>query len=59
MNIGRLNLSSEAKHLLWHLRTKGPTEAYYSIGSVSVGLQAGAQSKAIVILFMNHEVLQK
>ena len=41
------------------LRTKGPTEAYYSIGSVSVGLQAGAQSKAIVILFMNHEVLQK
>lgn len=25
MNIGRLNLSSEAKHLLWHLRTKGPT----------------------------------
>ncbi|CDG84464.1 ROK family transcriptional regulator [Janthinobacterium agaricidamnosum] len=25
MNIGRLNLNSEAKHLLWHLRTKGPT----------------------------------
>lgn len=41
------------------LRTRGATEAYYSIGSVSVGLQAGAQSKAIVILFMNHEVLQK
>lgn len=41
------------------LRTKGATQGYYSIGSVSVGLQAGAQSKAVVLLFMNHEVLQK
>lgn len=41
------------------LRAKGGTEGYYSIGSVSVGLQAGAQSKAVVMLFMNQEVLDK
>jgi lipid-binding SYLF domain-containing protein len=35
------------------------TQNYYSIGSVSVGLQAGAQSKAVIILFMTQEALDK
>ena len=41
------------------LRTGRDTVDYYSVASVSVGLQAGAQSKAVVILFMNKEVLDK
>jgi lipid-binding SYLF domain-containing protein len=41
------------------LRTGGETANYYSVASVSVGLQAGAQSKAVVILFMNKDVLEK
>lgn len=41
------------------LRSQGAAPAYYSISSVSVGLQAGAQSKAVVMLFMNKEVLDK
>jgi lipid-binding SYLF domain-containing protein len=39
------------------LRVKNVTEAYYSLTSVSVGLQAGAQSKAIIFLFMTQEAL--
>lgn len=41
------------------LRTGGDSVNYYSVASVSVGLQAGAQSKAVVILFMTKESLDK
>jgi lipid-binding SYLF domain-containing protein len=41
------------------LRVKGRTEGYYRITSVSVGFQAGAQSKAILVLFMTKEALDK
>ena len=41
------------------LRTGGQTVNYYSVASVSVGFQAGAQSKAVVILFMTREALDK
>ena len=41
------------------LRAGGRTEGYYSIGSLSVGLQAGAQSKAIIMLFMTQDALAK
>lgn len=37
----------------------GTNAGYYSVSSLSVGLQAGAQSKAVVILFMNEEALNK
>jgi lipid-binding SYLF domain-containing protein len=39
------------------LRVGGSTVGYYSTVSGSVGLQAGAQSKAIVFLFMTQESL--
>jgi lipid-binding SYLF domain-containing protein len=39
---------------------KGPdTAAYYSVGAGSVGLLAGAQSKAMYLFFMTQEALQK
>ncbi|MGO4381138.1 BPSL1445 family SYLF domain-containing lipoprotein [Pseudoduganella sp. RAF53_2] len=41
------------------LITGGRPSGYYSMGSVSVGLQAGAQSKAIIILFMTRDALEK
>jgi lipid-binding SYLF domain-containing protein len=41
------------------LRVKGQHAGYYRITSVSVGFQAGAQSKAIVLLFMTKEALDK
>lgn len=41
------------------LRVKGQGAGYYSIGAVSIGLQAGAQSKAMVVLFMTQEALDK
>lgn len=41
------------------LRAAGHTEDYYSIASVSVGLQIGAQSKMIAFLFMTEEALNK
>jgi lipid-binding SYLF domain-containing protein len=41
------------------LRTGADSVDYYSMASVSVGLQAGAQSKAVVILFMTREALDK
>lgn len=39
------------------LRVGGENAGYYSTSSGSVGLQAGAQSRAIVILFMTQEAL--
>ena len=41
------------------LRTGGTASGYYSLASVSVGLQIGAQSKAIVFLFMTQDGLDK
>jgi lipid-binding SYLF domain-containing protein len=41
------------------LRIRNKTVEYYSLASVSVGLQIGAQSKAIVFLFMTQDALDK
>ncbi|GAC1328113.1 MAG: lipoprotein [Collimonas sp.] len=41
------------------LRVGGRTEGYYSTTAGSVGFQAGAQSKAIVLLFMTQDALDK
>ncbi len=41
------------------LRERGRHVGYYSLASISVGFQAGAQSKAIVILFMTKDALDK
>jgi lipid-binding SYLF domain-containing protein len=41
------------------LRIRNKTVEYYSLASVSVGLQIGAQSKAIIFLFMTQDALNK
>jgi len=41
------------------LRVHSNMVGYYSIASVSVGLQIGAQSKAIIFLFMTQDALDK
>lgn len=41
------------------LRVNGSTQAYYNIAAGSVGWQVGAQSKAIIYLFMSQEALEK
>ncbi|AKJ29314.1 lipoprotein [Caldimonas brevitalea] len=41
------------------LRKDGKTTAYYSIGSASGGLLAGAQSKAMYLLFMTPDSMRK
>lgn len=41
------------------LRVKGRHEGYYRTTSVSVGLQAGAQSKALVFLFTTPDALRR
>lgn len=41
------------------LRVREAVQEYYSLASLSVGLQIGAQSKAIVFLFMTPEALSK
>ena len=41
------------------LRAKGRPLSYYQLVSLSVGFQAGAQSKAIVFLFMTKDTLDK
>lgn len=41
------------------LRINGQTKSYYSSASASIGLQAGAQSKSVVIVFMTVESLLK
>ncbi|MBC8720368.1 hypothetical protein F6X37_01700 [Paraburkholderia sp. 31.1] len=41
------------------LRVGGATVGYYSTASGSFGLQAGAQSKAIIFLFMTQDSLDK
>ncbi|MCM3755446.1 YSC84-related protein, partial [Bacillus licheniformis] len=39
------------------LRVGGSTVGYYNTSSLSVGLQAGAQSKAVVFLLMTQDAL--
>jgi lipid-binding SYLF domain-containing protein len=41
------------------LRVGGGTVGYYSTTSASVGLQAGAQSKSLIFLFMTQDALDK
>jgi len=41
------------------LRSGGQTVDYYSLTTLSVGFQAGAQSKAVVLLFMSKDALDK
>lgn len=41
------------------LRIRNEPVAYYNLASVSVGLQIGAQSKAVFLLFMTQEALEK
>ena len=41
------------------LRVAGRTTGYYSMASGSIGLQAGAQSKAVIYLFMTAGALDK
>lgn len=41
------------------LRSGDTVLDYYSLASLSVGLQAGAQSKAVVLLFMTKDALEK
>lgn len=48
-----------AEHGNGVLRVNGRNEGYYSTTAGSIGFQAGAQSKAIVLLFMTQEALDK
>lgn len=48
-----------AEHGKGVLRVNGRNQSYYSTSAGSIGLQAGAQSKAIVLLFMTQEALNK
>lgn len=48
-----------AEHGNGVLRVNGKNEAYYSTTGGSFGFQAGAQSKAIVLLFMTQDALDK
>src|SRR5690606_9751414 len=41
------------------LRVNGKNQGYYSTSSGSIGFQAGAQSKAIVLLFMTQQALDE
>lgn len=41
------------------LRAPGMARVYYSLASVSAGLQIGAQSKAVIFLFMTQDALDK
>lgn len=41
------------------LRAASGAPAYYNLASISVGLQIGAQSKAIIFLFLTQEALDK
>lgn len=41
------------------LRVGGSSQAYYSTVTGSLGFQAGAQSKAVVFMFMTDEALEK
>lgn len=40
------------------LRVSGTTVGYYNTSSISVGLQAGGQSKSVIFLFMTSQALE-
>jgi lipid-binding SYLF domain-containing protein len=48
-----------AEHGEGALRVNGETTGYYSVTGGSVGWQAGAQSKAVVLLFLTPDALAK
>jgi len=48
-----------AEHGKGVLRVNGKNEGYYATSAGSFGFQAGAQSRAIIILFMTQEALDK
>ncbi|CAM4153573.1 YSC84-related protein [Bordetella muralis] len=48
-----------AQHGKGVLRVGGVDSGYYSTTAGSIGFQAGAQSKAVILLFMTDEALQK
>jgi lipid-binding SYLF domain-containing protein len=48
-----------AEHGNGVLRVNGQDEGYYSTSGGSIGFQAGAQSKAVVLLFMTQGALNK
>ena len=48
-----------AEHGKGVLRVGGSNAGYFSTTGGSIGFQAGAQSKAIVLLFMTDDALQK
>ena len=41
------------------LRVGGKTVDYYSTAAASIGFQLGAQSKSVILMFMNKEALKK
>ncbi len=41
------------------LRVKGKTQGYYSTAAASIGFQAGAQSKTVIMVFMTQRALDK
>ncbi|HUH87989.1 MAG TPA: YSC84-related protein [Pusillimonas sp.] len=48
-----------AEHGQGVMRVGGKTQGYYSTSSGSIGLQAGAQSKAIIFVFKTQDALDK
>ncbi|MCD0502414.1 YSC84-related protein [Bordetella petrii] len=48
-----------AQHGNGVLRVGGAPQAYYSTSAGSIGFQAGAQSKAVVLLFMTDQALEQ
>jgi lipid-binding SYLF domain-containing protein len=58
-NVLDVGLVVGAEHGKGALRVHGQTVDYYSTSGGSIGLQAGAQTKAEVVLFMTQESLDK
>lgn len=48
-----------AEHGRGELRVNGRNQGYYSTTGGSIGFQAGAQSKAVIVLFMTDEALRQ
>lgn len=48
-----------AEHGKGALRVDGATAGYYSLTGASIGLQAGAQSQAVVYVFLTQDALDK
>ncbi len=48
-----------AEHGRGELRVNGRNEGYYTTTGGSIGFQAGAQSKAVIVLFMTDEALRQ